>query len=220
MTAATPFVVLGVDPADPRAVAELGPSIPADATAVYRPPGLDRWPGAAPTVRRDPPAVLFDRLRRHSGRDGNPSAVEEAIETAANGADLPVRELGVGDPAGAADRTHWWTVGAWTVLALLVALPILGLALIGVRGGLLPVLFAVLFGVAAVALLAGFVFADAAASVLRGDRAIATAALETHAVHCDERPVIVVPQRHAPGVADVLESLGAASTVRSARAGA
>lgn len=226
--------VVGVDPADPRAVAELPRLVSADATGLYRVPALDRRAVSGPTLRRNPPGVAISFLQRLRGNRPSVATLEDATSAAASECTLPVRTVEVdgadrepGDdhpPHHGAEKHHprdavgprrgWWTVGAWAVTALTVGVPIAAVALLLVAGGLLVWLLSALLVIGVGALLVGFALLSEAAAIRHTDAsfaaAIASAEFEADAV----QPVVVVPARNAPGVAAALRERGIAADAR------
>jgi|GEM_PF-2723694 len=237
--------VIGVDPADPRAIVELPRWIPADATGLYRVPTLDRRTVSGPTLRQNPPGVAIAALRRLRGDRPSVPTLEDATAAAAMECDLPLRTIDVNgadrQPAdrrlanrqladhqpdtrelqcAAARRSPWWTVSAWTVAALTVGVPIAALALLLLAGGLLVWLLSAMLVVGAVALLVGFVLLSEAAAIRRTDASFAGAIASAGVDFDAEHPVLVVPARNAPGVAAILRQRGVAADAQRVRPGA
>lgn len=234
------IVVLGVDPTDRLAAAELPQWVPEDATVLYRPPSTGWRPTGSGDALRDPPGALVAGLLHVGGGQPDPATIDDAIETAAARAEVPVRILRTTAPPGDATRSRWWTVGGWVVSALCVGVPLAAGALLATVGGLLPALLAILFLVATGALLVGFYFAHAAAEILRDDEALADVVGETVGVSGDGdgagggrsagstglrarvggssrgRPVVVLPERNAAGVAAALRERGYSVELRQA----
>lgn len=214
------IVVLGVDPNDPRAAAELSRWIPADATAIYRTPGIDHSPAPGLSGRQYPPGSLLAMTRGADSRSDS-DGIASTIDSVAAERDLPQHELAIASPPGSAERSEWWTAGAWTVAVFPVVIAIAAVALVVTEDSLLRWAFAVLITIASVALLVGFHYAHAAAAIHRADPEIAATAARAIADGGDDssdnsddqsarahdqsasakRPVVIVPERNAAGVA-------------------
>lgn len=190
------LTVLGVDPHDARASAELWRFVPEDADAVYRP--RYSTPGAGRTLRaavRNPPvtAVVLASLAYRSLRSGDdPPATGTASEIASRAGDETLLDV---DPLdGVFDQGAWWTLGAW-IATLSTAAAVVALVL-----G--PATVTVLFALVVAPLVASYVLAHGGAQIQRRDRTIFDA-LRAHAARRGhDRPVVIVRERHVPGVAD------------------
>ena len=208
--------VLGVDPSDGRALAELPRWLPADATALYRVPDDSARRVADRSASSNPPGALLAFLRRLAGRGAEPPAprgaappagpdgapndargsrLAAAVDAAAAERGLPVAELSSAGDATPVGPGRRWIVGAWLVTALSVGAPVGAIARWLLVGGLLAALFAVLASVGAVALALGFAFAHEAAAIRRYDLVLAAAVAD--AVDADDAA------SRAAGTADV-----------------
>jgi len=216
--AAGPISVVGVDPTDRRAVAELPRWVPADATALYRVRPEDRPSAIDVNPATNPPGLLLAVARRLRGTRVDPSTLGESVEAAAGECGVPVRNLEGRPVRPSVPRSRWWTAGAWAVTALgvgaLLAAGIL-LALAGeqVAGGLLVASFSVLLVIGAGARLVGFALAHEAAGIRRADASIA-AQIAAGVDPSETRPVVVLPARNAAGVAAVLREHGVDAEAR------
>lgn len=205
-TAEVRITVLGVETDDPRALVELARWIPADATTIYRVPALSDRARRERTPRANPPGALVSSLGRVRGSQVEHGGLADVVEAAAAELDVPIHVHDAATDTGVVPRNRWWTVGAWIVTVLAVVVPIAAVASVLLRGGLLVAVFATLAAIAAVALLVGFALAHEAAAIRRGDAA--AAALLARDVPDEDRPVVVVPARNAPGVATALRERG------------
>lgn len=203
------ITVLGVDPADPRTVAELPRWVPPEATGLYRLPTLDRWSIGGADPVENPPGVAFSFVRWLLGDRPSTATLEDATEAAATESHVPARALEPRSRHPAVQRSPWWTVGAWTVTVLSASVPIAAIVLLLVTSGLLVWLLATLLVVGAVALLVGFALTHEAAAIGRTDASIAAAFADAGIEPADgAHPVLVVPARNAAGVAAVLRERG------------
>lgn len=208
-----PITVLGVDPADRRAVAELPRWVPAEATALYRIGPDDRPSALDVDLAANPPGLLLALARRLRGRRSDPTALVAAVEAAAGERGVPVHDLERRSDRRAVRRSRWWTVGAWVTTVLGVGAALAAFALLALAGTLLVWLFAALFAIGAVALLVGFALAHEAAGILRTDASIA-ARIVDGVDDSEPRPVVVLPARNATGVAAALREHGVEAEAR------
>lgn len=201
------MLLLGVDAADPRALPELTRQLPTDGTILHRVPALADWAGAEREPRRNPPGAFLAAVGRLRGARTDAGTFTTLLDAAAADLNVSFDEIGtaVQEPALPWDR--WWTVGAWTVTLLAIAVPILGVAAALLSGGVLVAIFAALLAVAAIALFVGFGLARQAVAIRRHDAAAADLIATAVAGNWDEKAV-VVPARNAAGVAATLRERG------------
>lgn len=191
------LTVLGVRPSDSRLEAELWRYVPEAADAIYRPrfDAPSRSDLALGTLLNPPTlayVLLLLAIRRY--RDGSPLPATVAIESLAARRPVPVHDLGVDPLDGILDQGPLWTIGAWAT-TLLVA----GAASLA---ALDPTTLSVSAALVTLPLAASFVLAHAGAHLERRDDAIATAALHEARQSGHARPVLIVQERHVPGVSD------------------
>lgn len=199
------IVVLGVDAADPRAFPELPRQLPTDGTVLHRIPALGNWARTEREPRRNPPGGLLAALGRIRGTRADAGALAAVLEATAADPGVSFHELGTAADEPTLPRARWWTVAAWTVTTLALAVPVAGIAAALLSGGLLVATFAALGAIAAIALFVGFGLARQAATIRRHDAA--TAALIATGVSGDgDEHVVVVPARNAAGVAAALRN--------------
>lgn len=216
------ITVLGVDPADPRSVAELPRWVPTAATGLYRVPALDRWSIQPTSVRTNPPGALRSTLQRLRGMRRSITTLEDATSAAASECELTVRELDVQEHAPTAQGQtpappgrDWWIVGAWAVTALTVGVALVAFGLLFVVSGLLVWLLASSLVIGALAFGTGFALLHEAAAIRRTDASFAVAIADASFEAGDGAyPVVVVPARNAAGVAAALRERGLAADAR------
>jgi len=120
--------------------------------------------------------------------------------------------------------------GAWVATLLAIGAPLGAIGRWLLVGDLLAGLLAVLASVGGIALLVGFAFAQEAAAIRRFDHALADAAEaalasngagsgSTAGADREERPVLVVPARHAAGVAAILRERDVDATAQRVEIG-
>lgn len=209
-----PITVLGVDPADGRAVAELPRWVPAEATALYRIHPDARPSAIAAEPLANPPGFLLALVRQLRGQRAAPTALVGAVDEASGECDVPVRVLERRTSRPAVPRSPSWTVGAWVATALSVGAVLVALLLLAAAGDLLVGLFAALLVIGAAALLVGFALVHEAAGIRRADASIA-AVIADGVAASDARPVVVLPTRNAAGVAAALGELGIDAEART-----
>ena len=191
------LTVLGVRPTDSRLQGELWRFVPDEADAIYcsdfgAPSGRSILRG----LGRNPPVVLgvlalllFSRYHH-----GPTPPAERAVEALAYDRRLELVELPVDPLDRVLEQGPVWTAVGWLSTVLIVAV----VALLVVQPGPLSVLVAF----TAVALVVGIVLIHAGMHVQRRDDAITTALLEAARRERHRRPVVVVRERHVPGVSD------------------
>ncbi|AGN01813.1 hypothetical protein L593_09340 [Salinarchaeum sp. Harcht-Bsk1] len=233
-SAADRLGILGVDPADGRALAEVPRWVPADATALYSVPDVSDRFVAGRASASTPPVALLALARRLAGRGsfrtlpdealpGDDAGLAAAVDAAAAECDVTRRDLTVDAGTQSASSRRRWVVGAWTVTLLAIGASLGSIARWLLIGDLLSGLLAILATVGSLALLVGFAFAAEAAAIRRFDHTLADAVTDALAADEDnsadsqgtggtdrtaERPVLVVPARHAAGVAAILRERG------------
>lgn len=230
------ITILGVDPADPRAVAELPQWVPTPATGLYRVPMLDRRSIQPSGVRTNPPGAARSILQRLRGRRRSISTLADATSAAATECELTVRELEVQEqmptaqgqtptaqrhtpaargPIPAAPERDWWIVGAWAVTALTVGVPLAAFGLLAVASGLLVWILASSLVIGSLSLGTGFALLHEAAAIRRTDASFAAAiARASFEAGGGAHPVVVVPARNAAGVAAALRERRFAADAR------
>lgn len=207
--------MLGVNPADPRAVAELPRAIPADATGLYRVPALDRRSLHPDGVRTNPPGAAIAAFQRLRGVQSSVQTLEDATAAAATECDRSVRAIDATGEPPAAERRYWWTIGAWLVAAVAVVTPLGAAGLVVVASGLLVWILASLLVIGAIALVAGFALLHEAAAIQRTDASFAAAIAAARSESGDGgHPVVVVPAWNAAGVAAALRERGIVADAR------
>lgn len=203
------LTVLGVDGRDRRLLAELGRFVPDTADAIYRLPSPQPVASAttAGAALRNPPAVAGALLLRGWAHVRGPSAATTSVDAIADEREVATEVLSAPPLIGVREQGPLWTIGAW-----LVTIAVVG-SLLAVA--LLPHLVTGLFLVVGVGLGVAFALAHAGASIQFRDDAIAEAAL-AHAHKCGhEHPVVVVPERHGPGIADLAKDAGVPTDLQS-----
>lgn len=188
------LTVLGVDPDDARLGGELWRYVPDEADAVYRTRFEDPRPAALVRVAFANPPVAATVLALVALRRGRSPRASAAVTALGEERSIPVVELDL-DPLGGVAGQGWpWTLGAWVATGAFLATT---LALVLVPGPLTAALAFV-----SVPLAAAYVLAHGGAHIRRRDAAIAAAVLDRAARAGHDRPVLVVRERHVPGVAD------------------
>lgn len=210
------LTVLGVRPSDSRLQAELWRFVPDEADAIYRPAFAD------PSNRSllagalsNPPVlamlVLWLAIRRYRAgwplssallfwastersRSGAQLPATAAIESLAAKRALPVVSLDVDLLDGILCQGPVWTGAAWATTLLVVGAAVLAV--------LDPTVLSVAVALVALPLVIGFVLAHAGAHVERRDDAIAAAAVREARRAGHSHPVVIVRERHVPGVSD------------------
>lgn len=203
------LTVLGVDGRDRRLLAELGRFVPDTADAIYRLPSPQPVTSAttAGAALKNPPAVTGSLLLRGWAHVRGPSAAATAVDGIGDEQGIQTEILSAPPLIGVREQGPLWTLGAW--LATIAAVGSLLAAV------LLPHLVTGLFVVVGVGLYVAFALAHAGASIRFRDDAIAEAAL-AHARECGhEHPVVVVPERHGPGIADLAKDAGVPTDLQS-----
>lgn len=191
------LTVLGVDPDDARLSAELWRFVPDDADAVYRPRFADPPAGAilrAALVNPPVTVVVFALLAVRRVRRGPDPPVSTATEEIAADLGLASTVLDVDPLDGVHDQGLWWSLGAWVTTAVVVGVA----AAVAIDLGPVTLLLAIV----ALPLAASYVFAHGGAHIQRRDTAIFGATVERAVQGRHQRPVVVVRERHVPGVAD------------------
>jgi len=231
--------ILGVDPTDGRALAEVPRWMPADATTLYHVPDADDRVGTRAATPPNPPRALLALARglrgdrRSTSEDANSPAASDltaAVEAAAAECDLPTSSLALDADAGSPAHRRRWAAGAWVATLLAIGAPLGAIGRWLLVGDLLAGLLAVLASVGGIALLVGFAFAQEAAAIRRFDHALADAAEaalasngagsgSTAGADREERPVLVVPARHAAGVAAILRERDVDATAQRVEIG-
>lgn len=192
------LTVLGVDGHDPRLHTELHRFVPNDADALYPlaiPPTELNTRSVVLAAAYNPPAtgaaLAFRGVRTVRGPSLQSAA---AINSIAENRDLPVRPLSADGFEQVPRQGLLWTLTAWLLTALLAVT-----AVVFIGAGIGPSTV-VLAGVVT-ALTASFVLAHAGAHLGLRDEAIFERVRETAARCDDNHPVVVVPERHVPGIA-------------------
>lgn len=192
------LTVLGVDAHDPRLHTELHRYVPDDADALYLlaiPPTELDYLTVGKAGIFNPPATLAALLFRVWRMVRGPSLQsDEAVADVGTNRSLPVRELSVDGFEQIPRQRPSWTVSAWALTALV------GFAGAGVA--LDPGPASALLVLIVIPLLFSFVLAHAGAHLRVRDSAILAAVRELARAEGDESPVVVVPERHAEGIAD------------------
>lgn len=207
------ITVLGVDPADRRALAELARWVPTDATGLYWIPPESRPTAIAAELSTNPPGLLLALARQLRGRATDPAILPDAVDAAADERAVSVRALRRKAMRPAVPRSRWWPISAWVATALGFGAFAAAVGLLAFVGGLLVSLFAALLVIGAVALLAGFALAHEAAGIRRSDASIA-ALIADGVADFGAQPVVVLPVRNAAGVAVALRERGFDAEVR------
>lgn len=191
------LTVLGVDGHDPRLHTELHRFVPEGADAIYPlaiPPSEVNVHDVLVAGLYNPPATTAALVRRGVRTARGPSLQSgAAIESIARNRSLPLRKLAVDGFEQVPGQSPLWTITAWLLTALIVAT--IG-ALVMVGG---PAAIALVPMVLAVTV--SFVLAHAGAHLALRDEVIGRTVRGLAAAHDDRHPVVVVPERHAPGIA-------------------
>lgn len=205
--------LFGVDAADPRALPELTRQLPTDGTTLHRVPALANWARAEREPRRNPPGAFLAALGRLRGTRADAGVLAAVLDATAADLGISFEEVRPAADEPALPRHRWWTVGAWTVTLLAIAVPILGISAALLSGGMLVAIFAALLAVAAVALFVGFALARQAVAI-RSHDAAAASLIATGVSGDEDEQVVAVPARNAAGVAATLRDRGIEAEAR------
>lgn len=192
------LTVLGVDAHDPRLHTELHRYVPGDADALYLlaiPPTELAVDDVIRAGLYNPPATGAALVLRGWRSRAVPSLQSAAaVSDVGANRDLPVHELSVGGFAQIPRQRPPWTVSAWALTALVVFTAVALLVSFGVPSVVLAMIVA--------PLVVSFVLAHAGAHLRIRDAAILSAVRTRAASDHIDHPVVVVPERHAHGIAD------------------
>lgn len=191
------LTVLGVRPSDARLRAELWRFVPDEADAIYRPTFFLPTPRRLAVAALLNPPVLAFLVLAVLGRQihaGSPPPATAAVESVAEERGLPIEQLDVDPVDGILEQGPWWTTAAWVTTGLVV-----GAATLAVLD---PTVLSVAVAFVTIPLTASYVLAHSGAGLQRRDGELAATVLRTARESRHRHPVVVVRERHVPGIAD------------------
>lgn len=192
------LTVLGVDGHDPRLHTELHRFVPEDADAIYPlaipPTEIDAHDVLVAALHNPPATAAALGLRGVRTARGPSLQSGAAIDSVARNRSIPVRELAVNGFEQVPGQSVLWTITAWLLTALIAA-TIGAVVMVGgpAAVALVPMVLAVTVS---------FVLAHAGAHLTLRDEVIGRTVRALALANDDRHPVVVVPERHAPGIAD------------------